>query len=232
MPGCAAQGGAPALQGRQRRAARSAAPQAQQPLPPRAPAATAHSHPPRARAQEADVVGDLVERRGQGVERAAGVHHRVVRSQRLELVGRGDERQAGVRGHLRRDLGVVADARIEAGAHGSAALRQLVQPGGRVQGGAGVQRGGQTAAAGLRARGPERGSPGRCCAALRGLSTRGRPAGRLAGWQASPTPRSPGQRLLYALDAVLHLGGVAAELLAQRQRRGVLRVRAPDLDDV
>jgi hypothetical protein len=40
------------------------------------------------------------------------------------------------------------------------------------------------------------------------------------------------QRLLDALDAVLDLLGIAAELLAQRQRRGVLGMGAADLDDV
>jgi len=41
-----------------------------------------------------------------------------------------------------------------------------------------------------------------------------------------------GQRLLDPLDAVGDLLRIAAELLAQRQRRGVLSVGAPDLDDV
>ena len=54
-------------------------------------------------------------------------HHGVVRGQRLELVGRGDERQAGDRGDpLGHHLGE-ADRRVEAGADRGAALRQLHQ---------------------------------------------------------------------------------------------------------
>ena len=45
--------------------------------------------------QPAHVVGDLHQRGGHGLERAVGMHQRVVRRQRLELVGRGDERQPG-----------------------------------------------------------------------------------------------------------------------------------------
>ena len=41
-----------------------------------------------------------------------------------------------------------------------------------------------------------------------------------------------GHGLLDARDAVLHLLGIAGEFLAQRQRRGILRVGAADLDDV
>jgi hypothetical protein len=41
-----------------------------------------------------------------------------------------------------------------------------------------------------------------------------------------------GQGLLYARDAVLDLLGIAAELLAERQRRCILRVGAADLDDL
>ena len=38
------------------------------------------------------------------------------------------------------------------------------------------------------------------------------------------------QRRLDAGDGSAHLRGVAAELLAQRERRGVLQMRAPDFD--
>ena len=41
-----------------------------------------------------------------------------------------------------------------------------------------------------------------------------------------------GQRRFDALDAVRHLRRVAGELLAERERRRVLRMRAADLDDV
>ena len=79
----------------------------------------------RAGAEEADVVGDLEQRRGERVERAVREHHRVVRGQRLELVRRGDEGQAGDLGDLLGDLLGEADRRVEAGADRGAALRQL-----------------------------------------------------------------------------------------------------------
>ncbi len=54
----------------------------------------------RARAEEADVVGDLVKARRERVERAVREQQRVVGCERLELVRRGDERQAGRLGDL------------------------------------------------------------------------------------------------------------------------------------
>ena len=92
-----------------------------------------------------------------------------MRGQRLELVGRGGEGQAGDRGDLGGDRLGEAHGRVEAGADRGAALRQL---------------------------------------------------------------HTARQRLLDALDAVIDLLRVAGELLAQRQRRGVLHVGAADLDDV
>ncbi len=52
---------------------------------------------------------------------------------------------------------------------------------------------------------------------------RGATLGELHQWR---------QRLLDALDAVLDLRRVAGEFLPERQRRGILRVGAADLDDV
>ena len=40
------------------------------------------------------------------------------------------------------------------------------------------------------------------------------------------------QHALHTVHAVLDLHGVPAELLPESERRGVLRVRAPNLDDV
>ena len=85
-----------------------------------------------ARAEEADVVGDLEQRRGSRVDRAVAEHHGVVGGQRLELVGRGDERQAGDRGDPLGHLLGEAHRRVEAGADGRAALGQLVEPGQRL----------------------------------------------------------------------------------------------------
>ena len=51
----------------------------------------------RARAEPADVVGDLGERHRQGAQRGARLHEGVVGGQGGELVGRGDERQPGER---------------------------------------------------------------------------------------------------------------------------------------
>ena len=120
--------------------------------------------------QPAHVVGDLVERRGQRLERAVRVDERVVGGQRLELVGRGHER----------------DGR----------------------------------------------SARRACRATRTA---------YSGWALSPVPtavppRASSHRWGSAAsrwrDAVVELRDVAGELLAQRERRGVLQVGAADLDDV
>ena len=97
-----------------------------------------------------------------------GEDHGVVGGQRLELVGRRGEGQAGDLGDLLRHHVGEADRRVEAGADRRAALGQLHQH---------------------------------------------------------------RQALLDARDAVLDLLGIAGELLAQGQRRGVLGVGAADLDD-
>lgn len=98
-----------------------------------------------------------------------GLDDGVVRGERLELVGRGDEvvprHLADFGGHGFRE----ADERVYTGAHGRAALRQHLQP---------------------------------------------------------------RQSRLHPLDAEVELLDVAGEFLAQRQRRGVLQVCAPDLDDL
>ena len=86
------------------------------------PKATAGS-----RTEPADVVGDLHQRSGEGVEGSRSGNDGVVGRQLGELVRRGNEGQAGRfgdgRGH---PLGEVW-MRVQAGAHGGAAERQLVQ---------------------------------------------------------------------------------------------------------
>ena len=62
----------------------------------------------RAGAEEADVVGDLEAGHGDGLDRARHEHHGVMGGERLELVGRGDEGQAGDRGDVGGDLVVPA----------------------------------------------------------------------------------------------------------------------------
>jgi hypothetical protein len=56
----------------------------------------------RARGQPAHVVGDLHQRAGEGLERAVQADQRVVPGERGELVGGGDEGQAGQAGDVRR----------------------------------------------------------------------------------------------------------------------------------
>ena len=80
-----------------------------------------------ARPEEADVVGDLEAGGGDRGDRAVAHHHRVVRGQRLELVRRGLEGEAGDLGDLGGDQLVEAFRRVEAGADGGAALRQFHQ---------------------------------------------------------------------------------------------------------
>ena len=56
------------------------------------------------------------------------MHQRIVRRQRLELVGRGDEGKAGQVGDLGRDRDIEPLGRVEAGADRGAALRELHHP--------------------------------------------------------------------------------------------------------
>ena len=121
------------------------------------------------RAEEADVVGDLEAAHGNRRDGAVREHHRIVRCQRLELVGCGGEWQAGDLRDARGDLFREALRRGETGADSRAALGELHQH---------------------------------------------------------------RQGHLQALDAVLDLLGIAGKLLAERHGRGVLGVRAADLDDV
>src|SRR5688572_6111461 len=58
------------------------------------------------------------------------------------------------------------------------------------------------------------------------------------GIQPGPHRRAPDRELIESrlrridrLGSMLELSHVAGELLSERQRRGVLQVRAPDLDD-
>ena len=64
----------------------------------------------RAGAHEAEVVGDLRQRDGDGLQRARGLDERVARGLRLERIGGREDRQAGVgreraRGRARRTPG-------------------------------------------------------------------------------------------------------------------------------
>ena len=83
----------------------------------------------RAGAQETDVVGDLHQRDGHGVEGARGFDDGVVGGQGLELVLGADERVPGHGGDLGGEgLGEIGVG-IEAGAHRGAALGQLQESG-------------------------------------------------------------------------------------------------------
>ena len=111
----------------------------------------------------------FIKRGGERRERAGREHDRVVGGERRELVRRRDERQSGQLGDLRgRRLGEPG-RRVQPGADGGAADRELVQA---------------------------------------------------------------GQRRLDPLDVGVELRHVPAELLAERERDGVLQVRPSDLHDV
>src|SRR5690606_33966349 len=80
----------------------------------------------RTRAQEADVVGDLEQVGGKSVQRAVEIGKRAVACQRLELVLRRAERQAGDSGHALGERLVETDRSVEAGTNGRTALRQSI----------------------------------------------------------------------------------------------------------
>jgi hypothetical protein len=63
------------------------------------------------------------------VDGAVAEHHRIMRGQRLELVGRSDEGQAGDLGDFFGNLFGKADRRVEAGADGGAALGEFAEAG-------------------------------------------------------------------------------------------------------
>ena len=81
----------------------------------------------RPRREPAHVVGDLRQRRRERLQRAVGEDDRVVRGERLELVRRRDERQAGARRQLGRDPRAELRRRVQAGADRGAAERELAQ---------------------------------------------------------------------------------------------------------
>jgi hypothetical protein len=81
--------------------------------------------------QPADVVGDLHQRHRETAQPGRGVHHGFQTALRGELVGRRDERVAGLGGDLRGDLLPETGRRIEPGADRCAAGGQLIQPRGR-----------------------------------------------------------------------------------------------------
>jgi hypothetical protein len=80
----------------------------------------------RAARQQPNVVGNLVERHGQRLQRGAQLHEVVVRALHRELVRRRDEGQPGELRDLGGDLPIKARLRVEARADGRAAQRQPV----------------------------------------------------------------------------------------------------------
>ena len=80
----------------------------------------------RTRSEQADVVGDLEQACRDRIDGAVPRYIGVVRSQRLEFVGRAGERQLGNPGNVLCEQFCKARLRIEAGADGGAALRQGV----------------------------------------------------------------------------------------------------------
>mmetsp|Transcript_14097 Transcript_14097/g.42519 ORF Transcript_14097/g.42519 Transcript_14097/m.42519 type:complete len:557 (-) Transcript_14097:154-1824(-) len=79
---------------------------------------------PRPAAEEADVIGDFHEGHGGAVEGPAGLHHRVVRRQRLELVARRHKCEPSVIGNRLCKGLREAFLRVEAGADGCSTLGQ------------------------------------------------------------------------------------------------------------
>ena len=75
----------------------------------------------------AHVVGDLHEGAGERAQRAARRHHRIVRRQGRELVGRRHEGQPGRGRKAGRDLGAERGVRVEPGADRRAAERQPIE---------------------------------------------------------------------------------------------------------
>ena len=81
----------------------------------------------RTGAEEADVVGDLEERCGCGVDGTMAEDHGIVGSQRLKLVGCGDEGDTGDLGDLFGDLFGKADRGVKAGSDRGAALGKFAE---------------------------------------------------------------------------------------------------------
>jgi hypothetical protein len=123
----------------------------------------------RAGRQPADVVRHLHQGAGEGAQAGRGVHERVVRRERRELVLRRPEREPGLGRELRRRALAELRVRVETGADGGAADREVAQP---------------------------------------------------------------GLRRTHVGEALLDLRDPAADLLAERDRCGVLQVGTADLDDV
>ena len=122
----------------------------------------------RTRREPAHVVRDLHQRSGDRLERPVREHQRIVRGERLELVGRAGERMAGQTRELLRDSVREFGMRVESGADGGPSQRQLAQ----------VRK-----------------------------------------------------RAFDVADTVIELRNPAGHLLAERERRRVLQVCAPDLHD-
>src|SRR5579863_3773839 len=79
-----------------------------------------------------DIVGDLHQADGNGLERAVGLHDGVVCGERFELVGRGDEGETGKGGDLSRHVFRISRRSIDPGPDGGAAKRQLGKMGERI----------------------------------------------------------------------------------------------------
>lgn len=116
-----------------------------------------------------DIVGDLEERNGNGVEGTGGLDNGVVGSKSLKLVGGGGELLAGDLGDLGGNSRVETLLGVETGADGGSSLGKVSES---------------------------------------------------------------GENVLDSLNAVLHLGGVAGELLSESERSGVLQMGSANLDDV
>jgi hypothetical protein len=81
----------------------------------------------RAAAEQADIVGDLVQGHGAAFQGAARHHHGILGRLRLEMVGRFDEGQPGGFGQAGNDPPGELGMGIDAGADGGAAQGQFVQ---------------------------------------------------------------------------------------------------------
>ncbi len=83
----------------------------------------------RARSEPANVVGDLGERRSEGLQGAVSVHEGIVGSEGLEFVGRGHEGMPGELGDLGGHPDRVLRVRVQARADRRSPQRELAQVG-------------------------------------------------------------------------------------------------------
>ena len=81
----------------------------------------------RTRAEQADIIGDLEQRDGDGIERAMRLDQTILGRQRLEFVRSGDEGDFGQRGGFLGEGFGETDLGVQPGADGGTALGQLAQ---------------------------------------------------------------------------------------------------------